>query len=116
MKALFGLWAIFSTVFAFSVRAGDLDQALDAGRVAAENFEKELFRQQEQITIDESNKALVEYVYDRRNYSIGVSRRNGIYVVVFSLKQDADERMLGGGAMYEIEVDTLRIASIKLYE
>lgn len=116
MKALLGILAIFSTVFALSVRAGELDQALGAGRVAAENFEKELLGQQAKITIDESNKALVDYVYDHRNYSIGISRRKGIYVVVFSLKQDAAERVFGGGAMYEIDADTLRITSIKLYE
>lgn len=116
MKVLLGLWAIFSTVFALSVGAGDLDQALGAGRIAAENFEKELLGQQAKITIDESNKALVEYVYDRRNYSIGISRGKGIYVVVFSLKQDAAERVLGGGAMYEIDADTLKITNIKFHE
>ncbi|TAA25536.1 MULTISPECIES: hypothetical protein [Pseudoxanthomonas] len=109
--------SIFFLSYSSAASSGDFERAFEAGKVAAQNFEKKLIEEKNKAKLDKENLALANYVYDYKNYSIGLAQSSDSYIVIFSLKRDKHEGpILGGGARYEIDINSLKINNVELYE
>ncbi|TAA40123.1 hypothetical protein [Pseudoxanthomonas winnipegensis] len=117
MKNLAILLSLFSLIYSRSASSGDFERAFEAGKVAARSFESKLAEERGKVKVDKENVELVDYVYDDRNYAIGLARSSSAYVVIFSLKRNVrGSVIMGGGARYEIDADTLGVKSVEFYE
>ncbi len=98
-------------VFAFASSAGassDNDNAAvpnagEAARIAYAGFERELTKQYAGEVPNKETAALLDFSRDPRNYDMGISQTDDIYVVVFLPRRTpAFEYIIGGGGRLEI--------------
>lgn len=116
MKRIAIFLSIFLLMYSKSALSGDFERAFEAGKVAAQSFEKKLMEQRNKEKPDKENVGLADYVYDYRNYSIGLAQSSNSYIVIFSLERAQESHVLGGGARYEIDINSLEIKDIRFYE
>ncbi len=117
MKIFAMVLSLLCLVYSKSASSGEFERGFEAGKVAARSFERHLKEERSKVKVDKETAELANYVYDYRNYAVGLARSSNSYVVIFSLKRNLRESVIvGGGARYEIDSDTLGIKSVKFYE
>lgn len=117
MKILAIVLYLLCLIYSKSASSGEFERGFEAGKVAARSFERHLKEERSKAKVDEETAELANYVYDYRNYAVGLARSSSSYVVIFSLKRDLHESVIvGGGARYEVDLDTLGIKSVEFYE